>query len=542
MRDRHPRIVIQKSAQAGISEALVNVGFWAADTLYAGRGHILYVMPTQSQAEDFVQSRVDVALQESAYLRGLMQPEPPTIRKKPDNLRVKRIGSGHLYFRSAESARQLTSIDADIVILDEYDYMSEEALTLAMRRTASSASGQIIIASTPRLPEAGINAQYLKSDRRRYYLTCSACDLEQPLEWPDNIDMVNARVVCSTCRAPLDVLRPGRWIAEAPGNTAVHGYHLNRLYSPFANIGQLIEASEGQTIEETRRFRNDDLGVPYTSPRGGLTPDDLDRCRSDYLASDYAGEFTVMGVDVGDPYLHVVIRDVKVLGQSGPRFYRLRFADAVQGFEALPELMERYHVQRVVIDEQPHRFYARRFMSEHGGALARYVDGVSGQLVEWVPAERVYRIDRTALLDQLFEDVRRGLLTLPRNARDLGGRNRDGMGEYYRQMLVQQRTYERDRHGNPIARWIDHGRADHFAHAELYCWVAARSHLIGQRNADLMRINTWEAEPTVERRIRDTLYGPRVVIGGITHPSDRPVPPRESVWMASWRQREERKS
>ena len=33
--------------------------------------------------------------------------------------------------------------------------------------------------------------------------------------------------------------------------------------------------------------------------------------------------------------------------------------------------------------------------------------------------------------------------------------------------------------GNYVARWIDGGRDDHFAHAEGYCLVAGKRHLFG---------------------------------------------------------------
>src|SRR5262245_48215309 len=53
MRDTHERVAIQKSAQVGATELLVNMALWAADTGYAGRGNVLYALPTHSQMEDF---------------------------------------------------------------------------------------------------------------------------------------------------------------------------------------------------------------------------------------------------------------------------------------------------------------------------------------------------------------------------------------------------------------------------------------------------------------------------------------------------------
>ena len=51
--DTHPFIVIQKAAQVFISEYLVNVALWTADTGQGGRGNALYVMPTQTLVDDF---------------------------------------------------------------------------------------------------------------------------------------------------------------------------------------------------------------------------------------------------------------------------------------------------------------------------------------------------------------------------------------------------------------------------------------------------------------------------------------------------------
>ena len=68
--------MIQKAAQVGISEYLVNVALWVAETGQGGRGNALYVMPTQKQIDDFSQARVDKAISDSAYLRGRLFPPP----------------------------------------------------------------------------------------------------------------------------------------------------------------------------------------------------------------------------------------------------------------------------------------------------------------------------------------------------------------------------------------------------------------------------------------------------------------------------------
>ena len=285
----------------------VNQALWAADSGYAGRGHVLFLMPTQNQMDDFAQARFDRALQDSPYLRARLQPEPPR-RKGADSKRLKRIGPGYLFLRGADSRRQIASVDADLVVLDEFDQMAEGTFELAQKRLASSQAGRLIVASTPRFPEAGVNALYLQSDQRRYHLPCPACRLMQPLTWDDNVDCARARVVCRACAAAMDVRLEGEWRAEAPGNTDIRGYHLSRLYSPWANLAAMVRASAADTPAALQEFHNSDLGEVFAPPGGGLSLELLDRCRRDYGLDAYAGQPCDMGVDVGLK-LHVVIRE-----------------------------------------------------------------------------------------------------------------------------------------------------------------------------------------------------------------------------------------
>lgn len=280
-RDAHPLVVVMKSAQVGLTELAVNLALHAADTGYAGRGNVLFLMPNQNQMDDFARSRFDRAIQDSAYLRERLQPEPPR-RKGADSMRLKRVGDGYIYLRGADSQRQIASVDADLVILDEFDQMGEGVLELAEKRIASSRAGRIVVASTPRYPEAGIDALFRESDRRRYLLPCPSCGLEQALTWAANVDQERALVVCTECREPMDVGVKGRWVAEAPGNAMIRGYHLSRLYSPWADIKAMIAASQSPTPRGQQEFRNSDLGQAFVVEGGGLTLDVLDRCREEY--------------------------------------------------------------------------------------------------------------------------------------------------------------------------------------------------------------------------------------------------------------------
>lgn len=482
--DQFPMVVVRKSAQVGMTEAAMNVAFHAADTGYADRGNVLFLNPTQGQMDDFVNGRMNNAIQASPYLRMRLQPEPPR-RKGADSTRLKRLGKGLIYCRGSESKRQIASVDADVVIFDEFDQMAEGVLELGKKRIASSKAGRLLVLSTPRLPESGIDGLYMQSDQRRYCIPCPSCGLEQALEWELNVDFECARVVCRGCRADMNVIAEGRWKAEAPGNERIHGYTLNRLYSPWANIPEMIEASKATTLFAVQEFRNSDLGEPYSPPGGGVSVDDLDRCRSNYGFDDYRGQACNMGVDVGLK-LHVVIRERKPNDLKRGEVFksRLWFAAEVDSFEEVEALMPRFNVKAAVVDSQPDLHAARSFADRHRTAwLAQYSRHTPGH--EPVRGRHgrepnIFNVNRLEALDAMYDRIRNRLVSMPRDARALGGRVKDGVGEYYREMRAPKRTIDRDGQGNLVPKWDDHGRDDHYAHAEVYCMLAGTAPIGGR--------------------------------------------------------------
>lgn len=474
--DRHDFVVIQKAAQVGISEFLINTALWAADTRQGDRGNALYVMPTQTQVNDFSQARLDKAIAESDYLSARLHPPPPQ-KGGPARVQLKRLGKGYIYSRGADSRKQLTSVDADVVLLDEYDLMGEGVLELAQKRLASSQLRWLRVASTPRLPEAGINELFLHSDQRYYFLKCPACGHTQRLEWEHNVDLERAILVCrrADCRKPLDLRMPGKWEAARPGND-YHGYHLNRLYSPWTDLRAMIRASRSTTPAALQEFHNSDLGETFVPPGGQLSIGDLDACRRDYDWHDAEmgwHEPTDMGVDVG-VVLHVVVRTRR----DDQGHTRLLFAGEIASFEALDELMEMYRVRVCVVDALPEthkaREFARRWRSK---VYLAYYNRHQGDH-EWskeAHGTQMVNADRTSALDEMVDRFKHGVAELPSNARELGGVKENGIGEYYRQMTAQKRLLEQDAQGNWVRRYVDQGKPDHYAHAEVYCLLASKT-------------------------------------------------------------------
>ena len=462
--DRHPFIVVQKGAQAGISEWMVNQVLWAADTLLGGRGNALYVMPTEAVMRDFVQARVDSAIAASAHLSARVHPELPV--RAVDRTGLKRFGEAHAYFRGSDRG-QLITVDADIVLLDEFDRMDPETLALAQQRIASSRLGWLRAASTPSAPETGINRLFLESDQRHYLLPCPGCGLEQALTL-DNLDAERVLLACSSCGSELDLWAEGRWEAAAPSNGAVHGYHLPRLYSPWANLEQIVHGAESHSLVEEQQFQNQVMGEVFRPEGGNLTEADIERCVQPYAFRDYRRQECLMGVDVGK-VLHVVIRE-----KVDPR--RLWHLAELGDFVELGPLFERFNVVRCVIDAYPELHTAEEFARESRGKvwLAYYDRQAPGHHRERGRdgAPNRVHINRSQALDGLTRRVINQEVALPAGAHQLGLGARGRPGEYYRQLLSTPRSLEQDAAGNWVPLWLKPGKADHYLHAELYAMLA----------------------------------------------------------------------
>ena len=222
--------------------------------------------------------------------------------------------------------------------------------------------------------------------------------------------------------------------------------------------------------------------------------------------SDYAGQPCVMGIDVGG-LLHVVIREHvpyvrgtdRIPRQEKPA--RLWLAQAIDWSE-LDSLVARFQVKSVVIDAAPDLKLARDFVVAHRPIawLARY-DQHNGNLYKKDTPKRsdeprVLHIDRLMAMDETLERVRGCQVELPGDARHLGGAIKHGQGEYYRQMQAPQRVLEKDSQGNPVWRWQDNGKDDHYAHAELYCMLAG---MVSPSGASQLRVFTVPSASSLQR-------------------------------------------
>jgi len=459
--DRNVQTVdVMKSGQCGISAAAVSL------TLYAGEmwgANVLYVLPGSADAYDFSDSRVKPAIEGSPYL---------TVRFGGGvaNKGLKRIDNSWLYFRGSVSEKKALSIPADILILDELDRLDQRNIPKFRKRLGSPKSMKLERRfSNPSLPELGIHALYLDTDRREWLVRCPACRTELPIHYEQAddddahyVDEERLLRVCRKCRRAFtrEAIAGGRWVAGKPKAGKI-GFHISKLIVPDQDVQELVDEHHATDEETLQAHYNFDLGLPYAPKGGSLSQEAVLACRRNYQPPDvYNGtDWVTAGIDVGR-LLHVRISRWLPGGKGAP----LKIIE-VSTFAELDNLMEIYNVGFAVIDSQPEEKKARDFEAAHPGRVRLIRWGGEDQDEEIVDDEKdgLLKVRRTWACDQTVAAFNSQLKLLPKHL----------PRTYLRQVTAPYRIFEQTLKGQKRARYISQ-RADHFFFAECYDLTARK--------------------------------------------------------------------
>ena len=441
-------MVVKKAAQVGVSAFCIR---WA---LYWAAVHgltALYVFPRQRQLRDFSDARIKPLVASSSVLTEFV------VHGGVQNNGLKRFGNGYLVLRGSESVPDLQAVDADVLVLDEYDDLVQDNVPDAERRLGASNHGLVRRVGVPSYPDYGVAQQYDRSDRRRWFVRCDRCSLHQPITWA-NVDTEKLGRVCTGCAKPLDVAR-GEWVAEFPDRDTL-GYHVSRLIVPNADIGQLVRASTEPEEARRQAFANKDLGEEYAAEDAWLSTAFIEAAQRDYVCpTSYNGDNPVtMGVDVAS----VRNLNVRISQHVGGDMKVALFLGEVEDFAALDELMVRYRVNICAIDGQPERRSAAHFAERFAGRvyLINYVASADAPVVP-VPDDRRAAVARTEAIDATLADIRLQRNQLPRLLPP----------DYTRHLQGVVRIVARDAAGRKCPRYHSKG-PDDYLHSEVFDWVA----------------------------------------------------------------------
>jgi hypothetical protein len=452
-------MVIKKATQLGISAYLTRWVMYHADI---GALVALYVFPKLAQMYDFADARVKQAILGSEYLRGRVPPA------HVQNKGLRQIGLGMVYFRGSETKTALDSVDADVLALDEYDTLTQENIPDAERRISGSDIALIRRVGVPSTPNWGIDRLYEESDMRRWMVKCAACRNWQHIEFPDNVDLETATVICSKCRKPLDV-RQGEWVAEHP-DIDIRGYHIPRLVKPNTNVREIIKASKKTNPTDKKTHFNKDLGLAYADEEGRLSDAAIAAaCRAYSLEPKDGGRQTANLVTMGVDVASARAMNVRISEHYEDQRKRALWIGRVDTFNELESLMRRFNVNMCAIDHAPEERMSRRLAERFPGRVYLVAYAQNQKQVFAVDEELILAtVRRVEAIDATYDLIRRQLNELP------GGRECDpeALPEGYKDELQGEvREAETDEFGRTKVHYRKTGPND-YTHAEVYDVVA----------------------------------------------------------------------
>jgi hypothetical protein len=488
MRDERRSWCSPKAAQMGETEVGLDVALFNIDYL---RRSVLYLLPNLSEAADFSKSRFDAALDFSPYLRDLFQ--------DVSNVKHKMAGSASLFIRGTKSKSGVKSLPVDVVIMDEFDEMVMKNIRQATERMSGRVTKQLIKFSTPTVPDFGIDAAFKASTQDHYFFKCPKCSRSVEFIFPDDLiitgdsiydkSLRNSYYQCNQCHNVLEHETKRDWITEencewvstGDADADERGFYINQFYSftvsPY-EIAKVAMLAEEDPAEE-QEFWNSKGGKPHITQGSNLSEDQVLACRSNYISTDATPDSALitLGIDQGKKIYYEA--DQWFLPPNpGPNLNRESFckvldAGFVDTFEDLDVLMKRFQVQMCVMDYNPERRKAQDFRDRFRGyvRLCYYTRTDNSKDVTLDDNEMTVKVHRASWLDQALGRVHTKRIILPKNISK----------EYARHLAALVRVYDKDKDGNPIAKYLNKG-ADHLGHARNYAEIALPLALARQTN------------------------------------------------------------
>ena len=239
------RVVMMFAAQTGKTEAGSN---WLGYVIDHAPGPMLCVQPTVEMAKRLSKQRLESMITDTPCLAAKIA--PARARDSGNTMFSKEFSGGIMLLTGANSATGLRSAPCRYLFADEVDAFPSDVdgegdpVALAERRTTTFARRKILLTSTPTVKDfSRIEAEYLRSDQRRFYVPCPSCGGMQWLQWPrlkwDAKRPGDVRYQCEHCGERFDenhkpaMLSAGKWRATAPSDGRTAGFQLSGLYSPL---------------------------------------------------------------------------------------------------------------------------------------------------------------------------------------------------------------------------------------------------------------------------------------------------------------------
>ena len=247
------RVVFMAGSQLGKTECLNN---WIGYTIHRSPAPMLLVLPTRETAMKSSKQRLQPMIDGTPVLRERVR--DARTRDSGNTIMVKSFDGGVLMLAGANAPAGLRAVPVERVLMDEVDeYPGDvggqgDPVMLAEKRALTFPRRKLALVSSPTIKGISrIEAEYLASDQRRYFVPCPECGAFDWMRWEnirwDEGKPDTAALACLECgvlieeRHKLAMLARGEWRATATGRRGVAGFHLSGLYSPWHSWARCVE-------------------------------------------------------------------------------------------------------------------------------------------------------------------------------------------------------------------------------------------------------------------------------------------------------------
>lgn len=475
------QVYFEKPSQVGVSEIAISWLFWLTDRRLKNWHGAAYIFPAQKQLQDHVKARIN-PLWESDDANPEDRRKYFRERLGAANLAFIKWNGNPIYFRGAQTPKELKSFPADAIVADEFDEWGDpmKAIPTLEARFGASDYGNILGLSTPTIPELGIDAAFSVSNQFNWMVKCDLCYKEfSPLVEVRDRGFEQCVVkapltgtvgfLCPFCQDLTQTNgRPGRWIQTVHKDNQKYAYGLSRLFTARHNLKKILsDYEEGLNVQE---FYNQTLGMAYTTADARLNRQSIvDLCIGPEKLALASNDATWMGVDVGRKS-HWVIGKKDNTGHIHILAY-----GTVSSMSDLNEIIQRYNVVGCVIDLRPYEDQAKRFINGRNGFFAS--DFNTGNQEEWfklvtVDGEtggsrtKIIKNDRTQSCDTVIREIMsKKAFVFPSCVK--------GDNVFINQLCAPCRIEKENKEtGETKARYDSVGKADHYFFALLYLLLA----------------------------------------------------------------------
>ena len=483
--DTSQEVNVRKCAQVGVSETSARLALAMVDVLSPFT--VAYTLPTAGFSGTFTRTRIDPIIDGSKRLKG-------AVHTSTNNSEVKRFGDSYLYMRGAASSNAPISIPVDCLIHDEFDFCDMEVLKQYQSRLRHSKYKYVRRFSTPTLPDFGIDKEFKVS--RRYFNLCK-CDKCNHWFQPDYykhvkvpgydgaMEDIEARMMshlrwreaylaCPNCGRKPDLGPAHReYVCENPDDSFIAaGYQVSPFDAPkIMKPSDLVK--ESVAYERTQDFKNFGLGLPADDKEATLDRNDF----ADLFIQEEAGSGAyVMGVDIGKQYHFVIGR---VDGYGNLYVVHTELVPMGKARDKYQDFRRKYRIICTVMDSAPHaetvmtlqttdpNMYASVYV-EAKSFLTHTIVNKEDKKDEGTTFQRQVNVNRNRSLDGYMAAIRNGEVKFRME-------DEDRREEIIVQHCSMKRTKQYENQSEELVyKWQKTDGNDHWHHASLYCWTAAR--------------------------------------------------------------------